>query len=163
MNQPNPTLERIKNAMRSFHRGDRPQAREELRELWDELGASGDTYHRSVVAHYLADVQDNLQDELTWDLRALETAESASTEAGEAAPALGPVRAFLPSLHLNLADVFRRMGQFDRARDHVERGGELSGTLGLDAYGQTVRSGLIRVQTQIDDLDSGPAVIFEMD
>lgn len=159
-----PVLEGIHAAMRLHYRGEVEQARERLSCLWEELEGGSNIYHRCVLAHHIADTQQDLQDELAWDLRALEAAGSIAPESAEDDPAeTAAVRLFLPSLHLNLADDYRRLGDFARARHHVDRGGELSGALGLDAYGQTVRSALLRVDSQIEERDSGPAVIFDFD
>ena len=52
--------------------GDRAAARRELAAIWTEVEQSGgDAFHRCVIAHFLADLQDDLRDELVWDERAL--------------------------------------------------------------------------------------------
>ncbi|MGQ0680419.1 MAG: hypothetical protein ACT4OM_12320 [Actinomycetota bacterium] len=161
MTHHDPTLNRIKDAMRLFHRAERQEARSRLLTLWDELGEESDEFHRCVLAHYMADTQDDPLEELAWDRRALEVAETVSRDRQD--PTASAVRAFFPSLHLNLADGYRRMGDFDQARRHVEQGIQDSGVLSFDAYGQNVRAGLNRVEAQIEDQNSGPAVIFDTD
>lgn len=158
MAQPDEVLTRIKEAFRLYCRAEVAEGRRQLLELWDELGADMG-YHRSVAAHYLADTERETEGQLSWDLRALEAAESVD----EGSPYAAAVQLFFPSLHLNLADVYRRMGDFDKARHHAEEGMASAGVLGLDHYGQTVRGGLVRVQTQIEELDQGPSVIFNFD
>lgn len=156
-------MERIRNAFRLFCGGELAEARRLLTAIWDELGPEGDVFHRSVTAHYLADTEDDPKGELEWDLRALEIAKSLKDDLAETYPLAKAVRAFLPSLHLNLADDYRRIGDFQKARHHVDLGHELSGHLGLDAYSQTVRAGLVRVDAQIEQRDSGPPMIFDFD
>lgn len=156
--QQDETLTRIKEAFRLYCRAEVAEGRRLLLELWEELGPEMG-YLRSVTAHYLADTENVLEDELNWDLRALEAAESV----GEGSPYAAAVRLFLPSLHLNLADSYRRMGNFEKARYHAEEGMAAGGVLGLDHYGQTVRGGLVRVQAQIEELDKGPSMIFDFD
>jgi hypothetical protein len=163
MNQPDQTLQRIRSAFRLFCHGEQAAGREQLMAVWDELGPDGDIFHRSVAAHYIADTQEDLQNELEWDLRALEAARSMTAERAENYPSAAAVRAFYPSLHLNLADDYRKLGDFETARRHADWGNELSVSLGLDAYGQSVRSGLVRVESQIGERDSGPSVIFDFD
>jgi tetratricopeptide (TPR) repeat protein len=160
--QQDEVLARIKNAFRLYCRAEVAEGRRLLEELWEELGPDK-PYHRSVTAHYLADTQVELEDELMWDLRAMEAAQAVEDEPPGSSPYAAAVKAFLPSLHLNLADCYRRMGDFDKARHHAEEGAASAGVLGLDHYGQTVRGGLIRVQTQIDELDKGPSIIFDFD
>jgi tetratricopeptide (TPR) repeat protein len=161
VNRQDETLNRIRNAFRLFCRGERTEARGLLTEIWDELGSQGNFFHRCVAAHYLADTAEDPQVELEWDLRALEIARSLNDESAETYPLAAAVRTFLPSLYLNLADDYRRIGDFEKARQHADLGIELSRGLGLDAYGQTIRAGLMRVDTQIEERDSGPQIIFD--
>jgi hypothetical protein len=155
VNQPSAVFEDLRSAMRLFHRGEREEARQKLGEIWAGLGSDGNLFHRCIAAHYIADTQDDPNDELAWDTRALELA--------DADPGDPSIRAFLPSLHLNLADGYRRIGDFAKAGEHVDKGLELSAVLGHDRYGQTVREGLIRVNAQVEERDSGPAMLFEFD
>lgn len=161
MDQQDETLQRIMDAYRLHCRGDQGEARSRLLALWDELGAGGVAYHRCVLAHFMADTQHDLEEELDWDLKALEAAEAAIEQGTD--PTLPAVERFLPSLHMNLADDFRKQGDFTRAQHHLERGMETGAGLGVDPYGQTVRAGLIRIETQIDERDSGPPVVFDFD
>ena len=162
MDQQDEVLARIKNAFRLYCRAEAAEGRRLLEELWEELG-SDKPYHRAVTAHYLADTQVELEDELKWDLLAMEAAQAVFDQPEGSSPYLSVVQAFMPSLHLNLADGYRRMGDFDKARHHAEEGAAAAGVLGVDHYGQTVRGGLIRVQAQIDELDKGPSIIFDFD
>jgi hypothetical protein len=118
-------------------------------QVWDEIGPEGDALHRCAVAHYLADVQDDVHEELVWDLRALEAADSVTDERAQQAGAAGSVRGFYPSLHLNLGDVYRRLGDLDRARDHLECGRAAVGALGDGGYGNMIRSGLDRLADRL--------------
>lgn len=155
------TLERIKGAFRLFCRAERVEGRRQLEQIWQELEPDGDVFCRCLTAHYLADTEDEPAAELDWDRRALEVAESIGDNPEH--PATAAVRAFIPSLHLNLADDYRRLGDFDRAQRHVELGYDNGQGLGLDAYGQNVRAALVRVSAQIDERDSGPPVVFDFD
>ncbi len=59
---------------------------------------------------------------------------------------------FLPSLHLNLADVHRRLGNRTRAREHLASAQAAMPDLPGGDYGDLVRSGLEHVR---DALESG--------
>lgn len=144
---------------RLYCRGAQVEARQQFAELWEEFEADSDAYPRCLLAHFIADTQHELDDELAWDLTALEIAEAA-IEAGTD-PTVPAVEKFLPSLHMNLADGFRKQGDFVRARFHADCGMELGGGLGLDPYGQRVRAELIRIEAQIADSDSGPPIVFD--
>lgn len=44
--------------------GQRAEARDRLTAIWERIGAHGDPLHRVTVAHFLADVQDDVHEEL---------------------------------------------------------------------------------------------------
>ena len=78
----------------------------------------------------------------------LRTRVTQTNEAGRCAVLL-PVAGLYPSLHLNLADCYRKLGDLPRARDHLHRARAGIGALGEDAYGQLIRSGLDRLTEQL--------------
>jgi hypothetical protein len=53
---------------------------------------------------------------------------------------------FDQSLHLNLGECYRKLGELDRAREQFERGQAAVGSLGDDGYGQ----GNARVRSTVD-------------
>ncbi len=126
--------------------GDRAAARRELAAIWAEVEeGGGDAFHRCVIAHFLADLQDDLRDELMWDERALAAVAGVTDErAQEYHPSL-QVRGFRPSRYLSLADDHRRLGDAARAHEFLERARGTVDALGDDAYGGLVRSGLDNV------------------
>ena len=136
--------------------GDRAAARRELAALWTEVEQSGgDAFHRCVIAHFLADLQVDLQDELMWDERALAAVAGVTDErAQEYHPSL-QVRGFLPSLYLSLADDHRRLGDAARAHEFLERARGTIDALGDDAYGGLVRSGLDNVARALAEGSTG--------
>lgn len=150
MGELDPVMVRLGEAIAAGHQGDRAGARSLLLALWDELEPDGDAVQRCGVAHALADVQDDLHEELAWDLRALGMAEHITEEQVTAAGVGGTVRAFYPSLHLNLGDVYRRLGEFELARTHLELGQESEDALEDDGYGQLLRAGLERLARRLD-------------
>ncbi|MEO5900946.1 MAG: hypothetical protein ABIR68_12575 [Ilumatobacteraceae bacterium] len=70
----------------------------------------------------MADLQRDTADELVWDLRALEAAIDIDDERLASAEMIGTAASMLPSLHLNLADVYLRLREFERARGHLAAG-----------------------------------------
>ncbi|WP_204033812.1 tetratricopeptide repeat protein [Micromonospora qiuiae] len=54
-----------------------------------------------------------------------------------------------PSLHLNLGECYRKLGDFDLAREHLQRAEAGIGALGDDEYGQLIKSGLDRLARQL--------------
>ena len=120
--------------------GDKPGGRRLLTECWNSTSA-GDHGQRCVLAHYLADVQEDVDAEVGWDETALH--EHGFLADGDLAPVGIPaVKGMLPSLHLNLGDAYLRRGQAALAREHQLAGQMHSGHLAKDGYGAMIRSGL---------------------
>ncbi|GAB7037738.1 hypothetical protein JCM9533A_15870 [Catenuloplanes niger JCM 9533] len=130
--------------------GDRAGARESLTRLWDAVGEHGDALHRCSIAHYLADLQDTVADELTWDRRALAAVTDLDDERARHFHDSLRVRAFLPSLHLNLADAYRRAGEPAEARVHLSAAATDLAALPDDDYGSMIRAGIARAREALD-------------
>ncbi|WP_258528095.1 hypothetical protein [Streptomyces sp. NBRC 110611] len=156
-----------------LHRaGDREEARNRLSELWYEIGPQGDAFHRCALAHYMADTQDDPRDELDWDLRALEAAEHFVTErpdgcgAGHREPGIaggpGPrhplvaLRAFFPSLHLNIAADYAALDRPADARAQLRRARASASALADGEYRQSLRDAIDQLQLRIDGAAGQP-------
>ncbi|GAA2285395.1 hypothetical protein GCM10010234_25370 [Streptomyces hawaiiensis] len=140
-------LTRIGQVVMLHHAGDREEARHRFLGLWAEIGEHGDPLHRCTLAHYLADTQDDPADELAWDLRALTAAE----EAREEALAVTAVAALSPSLHLNLADDYVRLGRGDAARTHLRWAREAATALTDDGYAEGVWAAIERLESRLGE------------
>ncbi|WP_280406843.1 hypothetical protein, partial [Nocardia carnea] len=92
--------------------GDIATARARLLEIWTAIGVAGDALHRCTLAHYLADLYDDPAQALAWDIRALDAADSLGDDRARQYHASLQVAGFYPSLHLNLADNYRRLGSW---------------------------------------------------
>lgn len=104
------------------------------------VGVSAGGQCGCVIAHFLADLQDDDHAELMWDERALAAVDGVTDErAQEFDPSL-QVRTFMPALYGSLADDHRRWGDPDRARYFLDRAWSGSGALSADPYGELVRS-----------------------
>jgi hypothetical protein len=97
----------------------------------------------------MADVQDDVHDELVWDLRALESADLMTDERAAQAGVMGLVADFYPSLHLNLGECYRKLGNLDVAREHLERGHVAVDSLDDDGYGQMINGGFDRLDERL--------------
>jgi len=140
---PDVLLTRIGQVVMLHHGGDREEARSRLLDLWTELGEGGDPLHRCTLAHYLADTHDDPLDELAWDLRALTAAEEHAGSAG--------ARALYPSLHLNLAADYVKLGRAEAARTHVRRARRAAVALADDSYGDGVRAAISRMELRLGE------------
>ncbi|NEK58722.1 hypothetical protein GCU56_12670 [Geodermatophilus sabuli] len=150
MSAPDPTMADVAAAVQAGRDGRRAEARERLTALWERLGPEGDPLDRVTVAHFLADLQDDARDELAWDERALAAAGDLTDDRGHQQHAGSQVRGFLPSLHLNLADVHRRLGNEPAAREHLAAADASAPDLPGGDYGDLIRSGLEHVRAAID-------------
>jgi hypothetical protein len=145
-----PTIIRIGEAVQLSHQGGREAARLLFAEIWDEIGGEqGDPLHRCTLAHAMADVQDDVGQELVWDQRALAAADLLTDERVAQAGVSLPVAGLYPSLHLNLSECYRKLGDLGRAREHLQQAQAAIGALGDDGYGQMIREGLERVAEQL--------------
>jgi hypothetical protein len=136
-------FDQIHAGIRLREAGKSADARAELSALWPQVDAAGDPFARCFLAHSLADVQDDPREELRWDLVALEAGEAVTDErAGERAVP-GGRRGLLPSLHLNLAESYLRVGDEHQARQHYAAGLEFVPSLGPGAYGDSIRDAFI--------------------
>lgn len=144
-----PTMGRIAEATALGQRGDRAAARALFARLWAAIGEDGDPFHRCALAHAMADVQDDVAEELRWDERALAAADELTDERAAAGGVPSGVAGFYPSLHLNLAECHRRLGNLAQAREHLARGRQRLGALADDGYGQLVRGGYDRLAERL--------------
>jgi hypothetical protein len=153
---PDAMMTRIGQIVMLQHAGDREEARDRFLGLWAEIGEDGDPLHRCTLAHYMADAQDDPADELVWDLRALSAAEALTDgRVAEHDQSLA-VRALYPSLHLNLAADYVKLGRAEAARGHLRRARGAAGALGDDRYGDGVRAAIGRLELRLrEDEGSG--------
>ena len=145
------TLARINQGVQlHHHQGQRDAARELFAQIWDEMGGEqGDPLHVCVLAHAIADVQDDVHQELVWDQRALASADLLTDARVAEAGVTLPVAGLYPSLHLNLAECYRKLGDLGRAREYFQRAQAGIGALGDDDYGQLIKGGLDRLAQQL--------------
>ncbi len=142
-----PTLTRIGEAVQlHHHQGRRDAARDLFAQIWADVGGEdGDPLHVCVLAHSMADVQDDVHDELTWDLRALAAADRITDERTADAGVTLSAAGLYPSLHLNVSECYHKLGDTDRARAHLEQARATIGALGDDEYGKLIKDGLTRM------------------
>lgn len=129
--------------------GDRVKGRRDLLACWAGT-ATADHAHRCVLAHYLADLEDDLDQEVLWDEQALDA--HAHVRDADLAPLGMPAAAGLaPSLHLNLGDDYLRQGRTTQAREQLAAGLAALPALPNDEYGAMIRRGLTALQQRLAD------------
>ena len=147
------TLTRIGQAVElHHHQGQRDAARDLFAQIWEDIGGEqGDPLHVCVLAHSMADVQDDVNEELVWDLRALAAADRVTDEDVARAGVPLSVAGLYPSLHLNLSECYRKLGDLGRAREHLKQARAGIGALGDDDYGRLIKGGLERLAGQLGE------------
>ncbi|MBM6406140.1 hypothetical protein JQN72_18050 [Phycicoccus sp. CSK15P-2] len=141
------TWDEVLEAVTTTLGGDRSGGGERLRAAWDATAVE-DHARRCVLAHYLADLEDDLDEEVAWDRRALD--EYAHVADGDLAPVGIPSAAGMAaSLHLNLGDGLLRQGRLDDARRQLAAGLAATAALPDDGYGEMVRAGLERLRARV--------------
>lgn len=150
-----PLTDRLIAAIGVLHAGNRIEARALFLELEREL-AHDDHFHRCVLAHYMADAQDDAADELRWDRLALDAALQATpSEFDGRFP--GMTRAsFFPSLHLNVAASCEKLGLRAEAIAQAELAHRALGDLQDTPLGQLTRDAIRRLRTRLE-AQTGPA------
>lgn len=156
MTAADPTMADVAAAVELGHGGQRAEARQRLAGLWEQVGEGGDPLLRVSIAHFLADLQDDVRDELAWDERALSAVAALTDDRAAHQHAGLQVRGFLPSLHLNLADCHRRLGNPGAARRHLARAEADVDVLAEDDYGSLIRAGLEHVRAALDAGSTDP-------
>ena len=132
--------------------GDRTTGRQALLACWEQTDPAQHAF-RCVLAHYLADVEDSVDDEVAWDTTAL--AEYAHLRGADlAAVGIPDATGLAPSLHLNLGDGFLRQGRTAEAAEQLHAGLGAVAALGDDGYGRMIRDGLDRLASRIDSAES---------
>jgi hypothetical protein len=136
---PSTLQERIRAAVRWRESGDVAQAHDALARLWPEA-ESGDPFDRLFFAHSFADVQSDPHEELRWDLVALATVPEVTPARAAEQGLPGGVLGLLPSLHLNLAEDYLRLGEHSNADEHWRAGLRHLDVLDDDSYGRALRA-----------------------
>ena len=121
--------------------------REALLAQW-EATADDDHARRCVLAHYLADREPVLADEVVWDEVALREHALLPDDA-LAVIGIPSTRGMAPSLHLNLGDGYLRQGRVEEAQVQLAAGLEAADALGDDGYGHLVLGGLERLAERL--------------
>lgn len=122
MSQSQALLERAHKGLQLHISGHHSQAKEHLLQLWEELSSGRDPLIRCTVAHYMANLQGgDTEASLGWNKAALSEIQRLADPNG-LDPAIGvSPKDVYPSLYLNLAEDYRRLGELLDARAYLDR------------------------------------------
>ena len=135
--------------------GEQAERKQKLESVWVRIEPP-DHASRCIAAHYIADVQGELDAEVEWDEVALAESAHVSDADVQAVHASLSVAGFMPSLHLNLAEGYRRQGRFAEASDRLQTSREFDFALdtALDpAYAAGIREAQDGVAAKIGARD----------
>jgi hypothetical protein len=147
--QPDPIMAEIMAAASPLRSGDRLNARNGLQAVWAKIAADALPIHEVALAHTMADAQDDPKEELAWDLRALEAAKRCTDADAQAHSQAFSISAFMPSLHVNLAEDYFKLGDRGLSRAHLDSARVFVGALAADSYGELIRGGIERMAARL--------------
>jgi hypothetical protein len=136
MDATNPAVKLCSAGMQAEGEGRPADAKALFEQAWQQ---SRDDYEACIAAHYLARQQSTVSKEYEWNRVALERAERVAD---------GRVAAFFPSLHLNLAHSFEKLGRLNEAREYYGRAAAGLDVLGDSPYARLVRAGVTAGQAR---------------
>ena len=146
-----PLVTELLAVIEGLHGGERALARARFDELWARVQGR-DAVVECVLCHYMADAQDEPLEELRWDRRALERALAAqAARGGWEEPPTDPrlatltLEGLLPSLHLNLAADYEKIGELEQARAHLQQAQRWVDALPTTGLGELTRQALDRL------------------
>ncbi|MBX9395684.1 hypothetical protein K4749_19295 [Streptomyces sp. TRM72054] len=136
---PDLTMEAIGRAVTEGRSGAVASARHALLDLWSTIGITGDPLRRCTLAHHMSDLHEDPAEALAWAIRALDAAEAVTEQRVQEHDSELHIAGFYPSLHLNLADNYRRLGSFEAAAKHIDAAREHAPDLPEGPYGDLLR------------------------
>ncbi|MGP4001142.1 hypothetical protein [Streptomyces sp. 8N706] len=101
----------------------------------------------------MADLQQNPQDELAWDLRALEAAGSVTDDRAKQHHSSLAIAGSIRLCILNLAADYHRLGDTAQARAHLAQAQQHLDMLKDDNYGQGIRSAIQPLAIELAEED----------
>ncbi len=113
MDLDNPVIKLCVEGTQAEFRGQINQARSLYQQAWE---AARDSYEACIAAHYVAHLQDNIQDKFNWNKVALDQANASHDER---------VQEFYPSLFLNMGQSYERLGNLEEAKRYYDLAAEL--------------------------------------
>jgi hypothetical protein len=123
--------------MRAEGEGRYADARALFEQAW---ATSQDDYEACIAAHFVARLQESLEDNLRWNQEALARADAVDDER---------VRDFYPSLYLNLGKSHEDLGNTAAARHFYARAAACAGELPDGPYTELVQKGIASAQKRI--------------
>jgi hypothetical protein len=145
-----PIMVEIMSAIAVLRGGDRSGGRSQLAAIWSRIADNPEPMHECALSHSMADTQDDLADELAWDIRALNAALRCTDTDAQRHSEAPSIAAFMPSLHVNLAEDYFKLSDIARSKDHLASARIFLSALPDNAYAQLIRGGIERLAKHLD-------------
>jgi tetratricopeptide (TPR) repeat protein len=134
----NPVVKLCVAGMQAESEGQSTRARDLFVQAW---AACRDDFDACIAAHYVARHQERPEDTLHWNQEALSRADAVHDDR---------VRAFYPSLYLNLGHSYEELGNQDKARHYYELAATRLADLPASPYRDLVQTGITAGRTRTD-------------
>jgi hypothetical protein len=129
--------------------GDHVAARTLFAGLWARVDAGTDPLIRCAIAHAMADVEPDPRTAVDWDVRALAAADEVDQTHLEAAGTSAQAADLYPSLHLNLAAGYQRLGDASLAGHHIARGRSALAAISPGDYARMIEAAFARIEAAL--------------
>jgi tetratricopeptide (TPR) repeat protein len=137
MDPNNPVVKLCAEGMRAEGEGRYADARNLFQQAW---AARQDDFDACVAAHYLARLQDSLEDARRWNQEAVDRADAVGDDR---------VRDFYPSLYLNLGKSHEDLGDQTTARAYYQLAADRAEELPDGPYTELVQKGIAAAQKRM--------------
>ena len=97
---------------------------------WEE---STTNFEKFTASHYLARNQENIEEELIWNLESLRLASLIDEDS---------MKEYFSSLHLNIGKSYEKLNDKEKAKEHYKIAADYLHHLSEDGYGQMIRTGV---------------------
>lgn len=126
----NPVVQLCAQGIELEMKGKIQEAKTCYEEAWEK---TTNNYESCIAAHYMARVQDSVQNTWHWNNEAVRFADLVTKE---------KLDTFYPSLYLNLGRSYEDIGNISQARKYYQLAADRINTLPADALGNLTRQGI---------------------
>jgi len=126
----NKIIQLCAEGMEAESKGSIEAAKKLFLNAWEE---STTDFEKFTAAHYLARNQENLDEELIWNLESLRLASLINEDS---------MKGYFPSLHLNLGKSYEKLNDIEMAIQHYTLAANFTKYLPDDGYGNMIRIGI---------------------
>jgi hypothetical protein len=140
-------IEKLQSIIQISQSGNKEKARKLFNRIIPLLG--NDPLHNCIFAHYMADVQNELEKELYWDLKSLEYLDKLTDERlKQFNPTLNQ-KGFYASVYLNIAEDYRKSNMIESSKKYINLAEKSIHELDDNGYGNMIKQGIERIKEKI--------------